>query len=456
MPVGLEHAGHDLKRILELREPSLAIRKPVAVRAPLLLFPARTQTEDRATVGDQVHRRDHLGQQGRVAVTGAGDYLSELDMRSLPRASAVKVVYDSITISSVGSGVGMEVIEHPDRVEPKLVGALRDFDCSPPGALGLSQPAYSPVQPWGTMTPSFNVGNPFGSARQWSAAMSLSLVAHGRRGVTSVLQHCCDPSATAVRVTATGETFSIEAMATTMLGAILPGDRKVELRTFSIPEPGHGQVLLRMKASTICGSDIRAIYREHLGVGAEAYQGVIAGHKPSGEVVALGPGTRRLEVADRVAVYHIAGCGQCDECRHGYEIGCQSELRKAYGWQRDGGHADYLLAEERSCLRLPDELTFMDGACVACGFGTAYEALLRAGLSGNDSLFVSGLGPVGQAVGMLGRAMGAFKVVGVDPSPERSGAGKTAGRLRRCRRGRCRRPGARRRCGQRPGFPGDG
>ena len=114
-----------------------------------------------------------------------------------------------------------------------------------------------------------------------------------------------------------------------------------------------------------------------------------------------------------------AGCGQCDECRHGYEIGCQSELRKAYGWQRDGGHADYLLAEERSCLRLPDELTFMDGACVACGFGTAYEALLRAGLSGNDSLFVSGLGPVGLAVGMLGRAMGAFKVVGVDPSPER-------------------------------------
>lgn len=204
-----------------------------------------------------------------------------------------------------------------------------------------------------------------------------------------------------------------------MTGAVLPGGRRVELREYPVPEPGHGQVLLRMRASTICGSDIRAIYREHLGVGAEAYQGVIAGHEPAGEVVATGPGTRRLAVDDRVAVYHICGCGQCDECRHGYEIGCHRPERAAYGWQRDGGHAEYLLAEERSCLRLPDELSFLDGACVACGFGTAYEALLRARASGNDALFVAGLGPVGLAVGMIGRALGATPIVGVDPSGER-------------------------------------
>ena len=204
-----------------------------------------------------------------------------------------------------------------------------------------------------------------------------------------------------------------------MLGAVLPGGRQVELRTFPVPEPGHAQVLIRMRASTICGSDIRAIYREHLGVGAEAYQGVIAGHEPSGEVVATGPGTQRLTPGDRVVVYHICGCGQCDECRRGYEIGCHQPSRAAYGWQRDGGHAPYLLAEERSCLRLPDELSFVDGACVACGFGTAYEALLRVRVSGNDRLFITGLGPVGLAVAMLGRAFGASTVVGTDPSPER-------------------------------------
>ncbi len=216
-------------------------------------------------------------------------------------------------------------------------------------------------------------------------------------------------------------------MSSEMRGALLPGNREVELRTFPIPSPGHGQVLLRMKASTICGSDIRAIYREHLGVGAEAYQGVIAGHEPCGEVVELGPGTQRLAVGDRVVVYHICGCGQCDECRHGYEIGCHSPLRAAYGWQRDGGHANYLLAEERSCLLLPTELSFVDGACVACGFGTAYEALLRGAVSGNDRLFIAGLGPVGLAAAMLGRALGASTVVGTDISPERRALAESLG-----------------------------
>jgi threonine dehydrogenase-like Zn-dependent dehydrogenase len=208
-------------------------------------------------------------------------------------------------------------------------------------------------------------------------------------------------------------------MEATMKGVRLPGDSTVEHATVPVPEPGPGQVLLRMRASSICGSDIRAIYREHLGHGAEAYQGVVAGHEPCGEVVALGPGTRRLEVGDRVVVYHIAGCGMCDECRRGYAVGCHSPFRAAHGWQRDGGHADFLLAEEASCLALPEPLTFVDGALVSCGFGTAYEGLLRAEVSGRDRLLVTGLGPVGLAAAMLGRAMGATTVIGSDPSPER-------------------------------------
>ncbi len=194
-----------------------------------------------------------------------------------------------------------------------------------------------------------------------------------------------------------------------------------------VPDPGHRQVLVRMAASSICGSDIRAIYREHLGVGAEAYQGVIAGHEPAGTVVAVGVGCRRLRVGDRVCVYHIAGCGVCDECRRGYMIGCHDPSRAAYGWQRDGGHADYLLADEITCLPLPDELSFVDGACVACGFGTAYEALLRMGVSGRDRLFVTGLGPVGLAAAMLGRALGATMVLGTDTAPERIALARSLG-----------------------------
>ena len=205
---------------------------------------------------------------------------------------------------------------------------------------------------------------------------------------------------------------------TTMRGVVLPGDSTVRQVTAPVPSPGHGQVLVRMRASSICGSDIRAIYREHLGSGAEAYRGVIAGHEPCGEVVAVGPGCR-LALGDRVVIYHIAGCGQCDECRHGYMIGCTDDSRAAYGWQRDGGHADYLLADEVTCIPLPGELSYVDGALVSCGFGTAYEALLRLGVSGHDRMLVTGLGPVGLAAAMLGRALGAETVIGVDVSEPR-------------------------------------
>jgi threonine dehydrogenase-like Zn-dependent dehydrogenase len=204
-----------------------------------------------------------------------------------------------------------------------------------------------------------------------------------------------------------------------MRGIRLPGDSTVSPVTQEVPEPGHGQVLLAMKASSICGSDIRAIYREHLGHGPEAYQGVIAGHEPCGQVVAVGPGCRRLTEDDRVVVYHISGCGLCDQCRRGYLIGCTDPSRAAYGWQRDGGHADFLLAEEVTCLPLPDSLSYVDGALVSCGFGTAYEALLRLDVSGRDTLLVTGLGPVGLAAAMLARAMGVASVVGTDVSGER-------------------------------------
>jgi len=85
------------------------------------------------------------------------------------------------------------------------------------------------------------------------------------------------------------------------------------------------------------------------------------------------------------------------------------------------GHADYLLAEARTLLHLPDELTYTDGALVACGFGTAYQGILRAAVSGRDRVLVVGLGAV-----MLAASSGA-EVIGVDLIPERLELGKKAG-----------------------------
>ena len=212
-----------------------------------------------------------------------------------------------------------------------------------------------------------------------------------------------------------------------MLGAKLPGDSTVKLEQFEIPKPGYGQVLVRMKCSTICGSDIRCIYREHLGKGPEGYQNVIAGHEPCGQIVEEGEGLKRFKNGDRVIVYHISGCGVCHECRQGYMISCTSDKRAAYGWQRDGGMAEYILCDEKDLVALPDELTYADGAQVACGFGTVYEAIEKVGVSGNDDVLVVGLGPVGLACLMLCKAMGANKLIGIEMHDERIKVAKDLG-----------------------------
>lgn len=204
-----------------------------------------------------------------------------------------------------------------------------------------------------------------------------------------------------------------------MRGVVLPGNRQLEIREFPVPEPGPGQVLVRMKASSLCGSDLRAIYRPvEQGSGPEAYQGVIAGHEPCGQIEKVGPGVSRFGAGDRVIIYHIAGCGLCHDCRGGWMISCTGEGRAAYGWQRDGGHAEYLLADQQSLVALPDELTYADGAMVACGFGTSYAACSRAGISGRDRVLITGLGPVGLGTAILCKAMGA-QVFGVEAVPER-------------------------------------
>lgn len=209
-----------------------------------------------------------------------------------------------------------------------------------------------------------------------------------------------------------------------MRGVFLPGDETAVVRTREVPVPGQGQVVIRMGASGICGSDIGFIYRghkTHKGLeGRPAYRGVVAGHEPAGTIVEQGPGCRRFGLGDRVLVYHIRGCGRCANCRSGYHVSCAVPTeREAYGWQRDGGHADYVLVDEESCVPLPEPLSFVDGALIACGFGTAYEGLCRADIRGGDDLVVVGMGPVGLAAAMIGRVLGARRVIGVEPGEAR-------------------------------------
>lgn len=109
-------------------------------------------------------------------------------------------------------------------------------------------------------------------------------------------------------------------------------------------------------------------------------------------------------------------------------ISCTSEkYRRAYGWQSDGGMAEYMVAEEKDLIALPNDLSYADGAQVACGFGTVYEGLEKIGISGNHAVLITGLGPVGLATAALCRKLGAQKIIGIDVVPERMKIAKDLG-----------------------------
>src|SRR5213076_2649699 len=205
-----------------------------------------------------------------------------------------------------------------------------------------------------------------------------------------------------------------------MRGIVFLGNRKLEIQEFPDPTPGPGEVVLEMKASGMCGSDLhpyRAAGNAAAALGLGAGGPVIAGHEPCGIVAAVGVGVDPALVGQRVMNHHYKGCGACRHCRLGWSQLCRAGIT-VYGMTGRGGHARYMKAPAFTCVPLPEELSFEEGAAISCGTGTAYGALKRIGASGRDTLAVFGQGPVGLSATMLGHAMGA-RVIAVDISNER-------------------------------------
>ena len=198
-----------------------------------------------------------------------------------------------------------------------------------------------------------------------------------------------------------------------MRGVVFPGDRRAEVRDYPDPAPGRGEVVVRMKASGLCGSDLH-LYRQT--AAQRAGNDTIPGHEPSGVVEMLGAGVDTVRVGDRVSVYHYRGCGHCKHCRAGNVMWCAE--RRGYGGPIHGADADLLLTDARNCLPLPGELSFAHGALMACAAGTAFSSMRKLRVSGQDTLVIFGHGPVGLCGLLVAKAMGG-RVIGVDPIPER-------------------------------------
>lgn len=204
-----------------------------------------------------------------------------------------------------------------------------------------------------------------------------------------------------------------------MKGAVFIGERQLELREFPDPVPGPGEVIVEIKASGMCGSDLHT-YRLPRSERPPERQ-VIAGHEPCGVVVARGAGVSETQAPGgvRFMVHHYSGCGHCKYCLVGYAQLCLNGSTVYGSGAGHGGHARFMrLVSPSMLVPLPDELSWEEGAAVSCGTGTAYLALKRLDVSGRDTLVVFGQGPVGLSGTMLGSAMGA-RVIAVDPAPER-------------------------------------
>jgi threonine dehydrogenase-like Zn-dependent dehydrogenase len=216
-----------------------------------------------------------------------------------------------------------------------------------------------------------------------------------------------------------------------MKGVVFPGDRKVEIREFPDPVPGPGEVVLEIKASGMCGSDLK-FYRASggaasLGLGKTSGP-IIAGHEPCGVVAAIGPevSDRQARVGMRVMQHHYRGCGVCEHCATGWMQLCVEGVAEVYGATGHGAHARYMKCPARTLVPLPEELSFEAGAAISCGTGTAWAALHRLGLQGDHTIAIFGQGPVGLSATQLASALGA-RVIALDVSDERLARAKELG-----------------------------
>ncbi len=224
-----------------------------------------------------------------------------------------------------------------------------------------------------------------------------------------------------------------------MKGIVYKGDRQAEVNDFPIPTPKNREVLVKIEATTICGSDMgkwrpprKELYQRYLEGKLPMpmlkqfqtekdflgfFDNLIQGHEGAGVVEEVGESVEYLKKGDRVMIYHTQGCGVCPQCLKGNHILCEMG-QWLLATNVNGTFAEYILNRDVSVRKLPDFLSFFDGALMGCCAGTAFEALRKCDVKAGTELVVYGLGPVGLCAVVEGRLLGAH-VIGVDVRQER-------------------------------------
>jgi L-iditol 2-dehydrogenase len=203
-----------------------------------------------------------------------------------------------------------------------------------------------------------------------------------------------------------------------MKAAVLRGPNDLALTSIATPVAGPGELVLRVRAATVCGTDLRILTgRKTKGV---RFPSVI-GHEFSGVVVEAGSGVTAFGVGDRVCVDPVVPCRACAYCKSGRENVCQN--RQAIGYEFDGAFAEFvripaIALESGNVFRVPEHLDFEAAALaepLACCINGQRNADIRLG----DTVLVLGAGPIGLMHATLARNAGARQVIVSEPNAAR-------------------------------------
>jgi alcohol dehydrogenase, propanol-preferring len=212
-------------------------------------------------------------------------------------------------------------------------------------------------------------------------------------------------------------------MTKTMKAAVLrEAGTKLTIEALPIPEPGPGEILVKVAACGVCHSDLHAIDGDWT---PGPKLPLIPGHEVSGHVAALGAGVAGFAQGDVVGVpWMWSACGHCESCLAGMETICK--FGEATGYSKPGGYAEYMLARADFVGRLPKDADLVKIAPVLCAGVTTYRGIKRTNARPGQWLAVIGVGGLGHIAVQYGKAMG-MRIAAVDIDPKKLALAKELG-----------------------------
>ena len=225
----------------------------------------------------------------------------------------------------------------------------------------------------------------------------------------------------------------------TMKAWVLDDPEKLRLVEKPVPEPGPAEVLVRVDAVSICGTDVEIITKglpAWIRGGLPFNKNFTPGHEYMGTVVKLGVGVDEYAVGDRVAVEIHAGCGRCERCRMGMYTSClnyglnygeNNKGHRANGFTTDGGFAEYAVNHVNTLVHVPDDMSDEEATLIVTAGTAMYGLDVLGGLVAGEALAVFGPGPIGLMSVAVGKALGAQPVILTGTRDSRLNLGKKLG-----------------------------